>query len=159
VTSSDDLRTGPISILLIHPKPLIQERLGQVLRAEGYHVRVVGSGSDAIAIVRRHKIDAALLDISGSFERIPAILTALRLELPQLPVILLAENARPETIASALHLSALTVLPAPYDIDILITLLRHTLTSGPMEVRAEKTEQRPHEHREAAGSQSFGDDR
>jgi len=159
VTSSDDPRTGPISILLVHPKPLIQERFSQSLRAEGYHVRVVGSGNDAIAIVRRHKIDAALLDISGSVERIPAILTALRLAIPQLPVILLAENARPETIPSALHLSALTVLPAPYDIDILITLLRRTLTSSPLEVRADKTAQRPHEHREAAGSQSFGDDR
>ncbi len=68
-------------------------------------------------------------------------------------------NARPETIAAARHLNALTVLPAPYDIAILIALLRRTLASSPMEVRAEKTEPRPHEHREEASSQSFGDDR
>ena len=127
MTSSDDLRTGPISILLIHPKPLIQERYSQVLRAEGYHVRVVGSGSDAIAVVRRHKIDAALLDISGSFERIPAILTAMQMEAPQLPVILLAGSAAEDTIASALDLGALAFASEPYDLAVLKALLRRAL--------------------------------
>lgn len=138
----------PISILLIHPNPLIQERFGQVLRTEGYRVRVVGSSSDAIAIVRRHKIDAALLDISGSFERIPAILTAMQMEAPQLPVILLAGSATKDTMASALDLGALAFVSEPYDIEVLKALLRRALAVKAGEAVAAGKEQRLRERDE-----------
>lgn len=137
-----------ISILLVHPHPPTQERVGRILRTEGYHVRVVGCGNDAIMLTQRHRLDAVLLDISGPPDRSLAVLTALQIETPRLPVLLLAGTARSETIASALDLGALTVLPAPYDIDILNALLRRALTIGTMAARAEETEQRLHEQRE-----------
>ncbi len=138
----------PISILLVHPNPLVQERFGQVLRAEGYRVRVVESGNDAIAIVRRHKIDAALLDISGSFERIPAILTAMQMEAPQVPVILLAGSAPEDTIASALDLGALAFASEPYDLEVLKALLRRALVVKAGESVVTQKEQRRRERDE-----------
>nr|MBI3613479.1 PAS domain S-box protein [Nitrospirota bacterium] len=148
MTRSDDFRSRPISILLVHPKPLIQERFGQMLRAEGYRVRVVGSGYDAIAVVRRHKIDAALLDVSGSFERIPSILTALQMEAPQLPVILLAGSATKDTIASALDLGALAFAAEPYDLEVLKALLRRVLAVKAGEAVAAEKEQRSRDRAE-----------
>lgn len=117
---------------------------------EGYRVHVVGCSSDAV-----------LLEISGPPDRNLAVLTALRIETPQLPVILLAGNARPDTITSALDLGALMVLPAPYDIDILNAVLRRILAIGTMAARAEEeeTEQPLHKHRKATGPQSAEDDR
>lgn len=148
MTHRDDLRTGPLSILLVHPKPLTQERFGQVLRAEGYRVRVVGSGSEAIAIVRRHTLDAALLDISGSFERIPAILTAMQMEAPHLPVILLAGSAKKDAIASALDLGALAFASEPYDLEVLKALLRRALAVKAGEAVVAQKEQRGRERDE-----------
>ncbi|TAJ09842.1 MAG: PAS domain S-box protein [Nitrospirae bacterium] len=148
MTNSDDLRLGPISILLVHPNPLIQERFGQVLREEGFRVRVVGSGGDAIAIVRRHKIDAALLDINGSSDRIPTILTAMQMEAPHLPVVLLAGNANKDTIATALDLGALAFASEPYDLEVLKALLRRALAVKAGETVIARKEQRLRERDE-----------
>lgn len=122
--------------------------MGRALRTEGYQVHVVGCGSDAILLTQRHRLDAVLLDIGGPPDRSLTVLTALRIETPRLPVLLLAGTARPETIASALDLGALTVLQTPYDIVVLSALLRRAMAIGAAATRAEEADRHRREHRE-----------
>ncbi|MDE3018695.1 MAG: PAS domain S-box protein [Nitrospirota bacterium] len=138
----------PISILLVHPNPLVQERFGQVLRAEGHRVRVAGSGNDATALMRRHEIDAVFLDISGSCEREPTLLTAMQIEAPHRPVIALAGSAPDHVVVSALDLGALAFMREPYDLDVAKALLRRALALRQLSRQIEETERRLRESTE-----------
>lgn len=140
--SFESPRFRPITILLIHPNPLIQERFGQVLRAEGYRVRVAGSGNDATALMRRHEIDAVFLDISDSCKREPTLLSAMQIEAPHRPVITLAGSASDHMVVSALDLGALAFMREPYDLEVAKALLRRALAIRQLSLRAEEVERR-----------------
>lgn len=134
------LRFRPASILLVHSNPLIQERFGQGLRTEGYRVRVAGSGNDATALMRRHELDAVLLDISGFGERERTLLTAMQIEAPHLPVIAMTGSAPAEVVASALDLGALGFMQEPYDLEVANALLRRVQALRQLPLRVEEAE-------------------
>jgi two-component system, sensor histidine kinase RpfC len=60
VTDGDASRPA---ILVIDDEPTIRKSIGRVLERAGYRVRTVGTGDEAMALVRSEHFDAAICDL------------------------------------------------------------------------------------------------
>jgi DNA-binding NtrC family response regulator len=58
-----ETRSGAGHVLIIDDEPLIRETLAEFLTDEGFTVRSVGSGEDAVALVTRERFDVAVCDM------------------------------------------------------------------------------------------------
>ncbi len=92
---SDSLSTSrPARVLIADDETAIVELLDEVLLVEGYEIRTVSTGSDALAVAQTFHPHVILLDIAMSDLSGDTVLRMLRERGSQAPVI--AISARPE---------------------------------------------------------------
>lgn len=56
-------RAGERKILIVEDEKVVADTLGQILAANGYEIRVVYSGEDAVSLIAGWRPDVAILDV------------------------------------------------------------------------------------------------
>jgi len=56
-------RTGGKRVLIVEDEKVVADTLGQILAANGYEIRVVYSGEDAVELISSWPPDVAILDV------------------------------------------------------------------------------------------------
>ena len=121
------MRRSLTSILVVDADPDIREALSDMLRHEGYRVKAVGTGAEALQRIRREHYEVALLDI-----RLPdldglSILRVMKESNPSLPVIVLTGYATVENTIETLVKSAFAYLTKPYNREEIKAILRRAV--------------------------------
>ena len=117
------------SILIVDDEPGIREALGGVLEDEGFQVRSVGSGEEALVEIAAGDYEAVLLDIWLPGIDGLEVLHRLRLDAAERTpaVIMISGHGSIETAVRATKLGAFDFLEKPLTIDKVMVVLRNAL--------------------------------
>lgn len=105
----------PPSILVVDDDPLFRWALSEVLERAGYRVHPAATGEDGLAAIRDCQPGVVLLDIGLPDLHGFRVLEAIHQVRPNLPVLMVTADPRPETRQQALRLGAYAYFEKPYD--------------------------------------------
>jgi len=102
------------TVLIVDDEPNIRRMVGALLSGEGYDVRAAPTGAEGVALAGEDEPDAVLLDLMmpGELDGMGA-LAKLRLNHPELPVIMMSGRAGLSDAVSATRLGAVNFLEKP----------------------------------------------
>ena len=127
--------TRQFSLLVVDDDLAVRESITRVLEAEGYHVSSAASCPDAIQEFDRRPIDMVLLDLNLGKEEGWRAFHALKERRPSLPIIVTSGRAEELTHTSAQRASG--VLEKPFDMPVLLTILKQASPSTNFHVSLE----------------------
>ena len=103
------------SVLIVDDEPDICMALSDFLKHDGYAVRAVQAGRDALREVERGQVGVVILDLGlpdlSGFD----VLRGVKKLAPELPVIVLTASTHESDTVEALHCGAFTYLSKPYN--------------------------------------------
>lgn len=112
-------------ILVVDDDRDLADSLAQLLRLEGYAVETAYSADEAIAVVERHAVAVALVDIRLGKANGVQLIRALRASRPEIVVIIMTAYASVDTAVQAIQEGAYDYLCKPFFTeDLLATLQR-----------------------------------
>jgi len=112
------------NLLLVEEDFAVREAITRVLESEDYQVSSATSSQEAMMQFTENQIDLVLLDLSLGNEEGWSVFHALRKIRPHLPIIV--TSARVDELAHSSASKANAVLEKPFDVGILLELLRDT---------------------------------
>lgn len=118
------------SILLVEDDVTLLSFLQDLLREEGYIVDGVSQGARAIQKVSERKPDIVLLDLTLPDLAGETVLTHMKKDYPQLPVIILTAKIGVENIAKGLNIGADDYLEKPFAREELLARIKARLRSN-----------------------------
>ena len=125
------------TILVVDDEAAIRETLDQLLTYEKYAVRLAADGAEALSLLAEARIDAMLLDIKmpdmDGFE----VLSRMRSDGRDVPVIVVSGHGNIETAVEAVRLGAYDFLEKPLDRSRLLLTLRNCLDHHRLREEAE----------------------
>ena len=111
------------NILVVDDESEIVDLVSVYLRGEGFQVFPCTSGTEALAVVAREKLDMAVLDVMLPSLNGIEVLRRLRQE-RQTPVIILTARDQVVDKVTGLDIGADDYIEKPYDIDVLIAKIK-----------------------------------
>ncbi len=117
-------------ILVVDDEPGIREALRQVLEYEGYEVRAVGSGPEALSATPDFRPQVVFLDVKMAGQDGLETLSRLKVLQASLPVIMISGHGTIATAVSATQRGAFDFLEKPLDTDRLLVTVRNALRQG-----------------------------
>jgi CheY-like chemotaxis protein len=114
-------------ILLLDDDVSMQKLVSTLLRRQGYHVDVVGSGRRAIESVRNGAYDALILDLMMPHEGGMTVIAHLRQENPELLRRVVLLTATPESVLKAISREVFGVVRKPFEHEELIDTVRKVI--------------------------------
>ena len=118
------MSTRKSNLLLVEEDLAVREAITRVLETEDYQVSSATSSEEAMLRFTDSQIDLVLLDLSLGNEEGWGVFHALRKIRPHLPIIV--TSARVDALAHSSASKANAVLEKPFDVGMLLTLLRET---------------------------------
>ncbi len=118
-------------ILLADDDSSLRLVLSQALAREGYAVRATASLSTLSKMVRDGEGDLVISDVYMGDDCLFDALPGLRLQRPELPVIVMSGQSTVLTAISAAGAGAYDYVPKPFDLDDLLDAVRRALQRGP----------------------------
>ena len=115
------------TILVAEDDAAIRLVISQTLTSAGYAVRTTASADALQRWVRNGEGDVIVTDVYLDEDPIFDIMPAIRLERPDLPVIVMSGQNTILTAASAAEHGAFDYLPKPFDIEVLTDLVTRAL--------------------------------
>jgi DNA-binding response OmpR family regulator len=109
-------------ILVVEDEAHLAEGLRFNLEAEGYSVRVSGTGEEALKLLSKERADfaALVLDVMLPGKDGFAVARALRAANNYIPILMLTARSRPEDVLQGFESGADDYLPKPFNLAILI---------------------------------------
>ena len=109
-------------ILVVEDEAHLAEGLRFNLEAEGYSVRVSGTGEEALKLLSKERagFDALVLDVMLPGKDGFAVACALRAAGNYIPILMLTARSRPEDVLQGFESGADDYLPKPFNLAILI---------------------------------------
>jgi DNA-binding response OmpR family regulator len=109
-------------ILVVEDEAHLAEGLRFNLEAEGYSVRVSGTGEEALKLLSKEKADfgALVLDVMLPGKDGFAVARTLRAANNYIPILMLTARSRPEDVLQGFESGADDYLPKPFNLAILI---------------------------------------
>ena len=115
------------TILVVDDEESICQSLQGILTDEGYEVRTVGSGEEALKAIEEDPPDLALLDIwLPGMDGLEA-LKIIKTETPQVQVIMMSGHGTIETAVKATKLGAFDFIEKPISLEKVVLLVNHAL--------------------------------
>ena len=120
-------------ILIVDDEPAIQKALRDVLEDEGYRVRAVGSGADALKAVTDETPDLVFLDIWMPRMDGLETLAELRRLRPEAPIVMISGHGTIETAVKATRLGAYDFIEKPLSLEKTLVTVTRALEHGRLE--------------------------
>ncbi len=122
-------------ILIVDDEKLIRWSLGECFRKEGFLVELAGDGTAASAILEKHDVDLALLDL-----RLPdtdgiQLLKKAHDEIPGLPVIIITAFSSIDSAVKAMKCGAVDYITKPFNMDELLIAVKRALDTASLQQR------------------------
>jgi DNA-binding response OmpR family regulator len=114
-------------ILIVDDEPSVLESIEQVLKMEGHKVIQAGGGSEAIRSFQKEPADLVIIDIFMPDQDGIQLITYLRKQLPNLPIIAMTGNPKGNTLDMARKLGAAAVLVKPFAVEELLNAVSAAL--------------------------------
>jgi len=126
---NDPRPTGNETILLVEDEVAVRQVASRMLTLLGYRVLEAEDGADALAIAERQgaAIDIVVTDVMMPKVKGPELVRALRLRLPQLPVVFMSGYSGLDTAALSEMSSLGPMLAKPFAQEALATVVRREL--------------------------------
>jgi two-component system OmpR family response regulator len=118
---------APVRVLVVDDEPTLAELLSMALRYEGAEVRAAGDGRTAIRLAREFRPDVAVLDIMLPDLTGLDVLTKIRAERPDLPVLFLTAKDAVEDRIAGLAAGADDYVTKPFSLEEVVLRLRALL--------------------------------
>ena len=128
------------SVLIVEDNQDLVMGLQDLMHHDGYAVTVAGTVAGAIELVRAHRFNAILLDLSlPDGDGIEVLKETQRLD-PSLPVVVVTAHISQERTVGSLAEGAFAYLTKPYDREELRHTLRRAIGVKELAVKVERTE-------------------
>ena len=113
-----------LRVLVVDDEPLIRWSLSEMLAESGHSVKEAADGASAIRALNEHgPFDVVLLDYRLPDSNDLELLLTIRRMAPQSAVIMMTAYGTPEMTSGALALGAYRVVPKPFEVHDLVTLI------------------------------------
>ena len=120
-------------VLIVDDEPAIQSALRGVLEDEGYRVTAVGSGTEAIGVVRDETPDVVFLDIwMPGLDGLDTLAEIKRVR-PETAVVMISGHGTIETAVKATRLGAYDFIEKPLSLDKTLVILDRALEHARLE--------------------------
>jgi DNA-binding NtrC family response regulator len=149
-------------ILIVDDEVDIRELVAGILQDEGYGTRTAGDSEEAVAAVIARRPNLVFLDIWLQGSRLDGLqlLDVLRLDHPELPVVMISGHGNIETAVSAIKRGAYDFIEKPFKADRLLLVAERALENS----RLKRDHRRPFpgrksiatNHRESGANQQPG---
>jgi two-component system response regulator AtoC len=117
-------------VLIIDDQEAIRRFLSAALEAQGYRVRGAATAAEGLAAVAAEAPDLVLLDLRLPDRNGLEVLAELRLDHPDLPVVILTSYGRTDAVVEAMRLSALDFVTKPVNLDRLLAVVQRGVAIG-----------------------------
>ncbi|MFF1919027.1 response regulator transcription factor [Streptomyces sp. NPDC058221] len=131
---------SPVRVLVVDDEAPLAELLSMALRYEGWEVRSAGDGAGAVRTARDFRPDAVVLDVMLPDMDGLAVLSRLRRELSDVPVLFLTARDSVEDRIAGLTAGGDDYVTKPFSLEEVVARLRGLIRrSGTAAVRSEST--------------------
>jgi two-component system, NtrC family, nitrogen regulation response regulator GlnG len=143
------MSTSGRSVLIADDDASIRLVLSQALAREGYQVRATGNAATLWKWIKEGDGDLVLTDVMMPDGNLFDYLPRMRMERPKLPIIVMSAQNTLLTAVSAAEQGAYDYLPKPFDLDVMVGVVRRALegkrdlNASNQQRRAEKEERLP----------------
>ena len=121
--------TGKPRILIVDDEPAVVALLRRILSTEDVEILPARSGTEALAIARRSRLNLVILDVKLPDVSGVEVLRRIRTIDDSVPVIMVTSYGSPETIRASMKLGAFDYLTKPFDSEEIRRLAREALAS------------------------------
>jgi two-component system OmpR family response regulator len=118
---------NPINVLVVDDEPVLAEMVSMALRYEGWNIATAGDGSSAMESARSQRPDVVVLDVMLPDMSGLDVLRKLRVENPQLPVLLLTAKDAVEDRIAGLTAGGDDYVTKPFSLEEVVLRLRALL--------------------------------
>jgi CheY-like chemotaxis protein/anti-sigma regulatory factor (Ser/Thr protein kinase) len=130
-------------ILIVDDDPELHEMVSFAIKQEGYDVLQAYDAFEAFDIIDKERVDLALLDVMMPKMDGLMMLSRLREQNQDLPVIIMTALSTPEAAVSALRDQASDFLAKPFDVQQLLSAINTAFELAPQEIGIEVLSARP----------------
>ena len=129
-------------ILIVDDERDIRELIGDILRDEGFSVRLAGTSDDCMAQLEAEAPSLIVLDIWLKDSRMDGIdiLKHVKRGMPEVPVVIISCHGNIEIAVAAIKQGAYDFIEKPFNIDQLLVVIRRAMETS--RLRRENTELR-----------------
>jgi DNA-binding response OmpR family regulator len=131
------------TILVVDDDQELQNLVNFALKREGYDVRQALNAFEGLEIIEKENVDLALLDIMMPKMDGLEMLSRLRVNNQDLPVIVMTALAAPEAAISAMRDQACDFLEKPFEVQQLLSAIQTAFELAPREIHIEVLSARP----------------
>jgi two-component system nitrogen regulation response regulator NtrX len=133
------------SILIVDDERDIRELVGDILRDEGYSVRLAGNSDDCMAEIGKEAPSLMILDIWLKDSRMDGIdiLKTVKRDNPDIPVVIISGHGNIEIAVAAIKQGAYDFIEKPFNIDQLMVVVSRAMETS--RLRRENTDLRRRE--------------
>jgi two-component system nitrogen regulation response regulator NtrX len=119
-------------ILIVDDEKDIRELIGDILRDEGYIVRLAGSSDDCMAEINADPPSLMILDIWLKDSRMDGIdiLKAVKRDNPDVPVVIISGHGNIEIAVAAIKQGAYDFIEKPFNIDQLLVVVSRAMEAS-----------------------------
>jgi DNA-binding NtrC family response regulator len=121
--------TEKANVLIIDDDEVIQDACGQVLKKEGYTVKEARDGKEGLKLFKKESFDAVLLDLKLPRLNGMEVLSRIKEENPETPVIIITAFATIESAVEATKRGAFDYLAKPFNPEELRFIAKKALNS------------------------------
>jgi two-component system, NtrC family, nitrogen regulation response regulator NtrX len=121
-----------MSILIVDDEKDIRELIGDILKDEGYVIRLAGNSDDCMTEVNAEPPDLIILDIWLKDSRMDGIdiLKTVRRDNPDVPVVIISGHGNIEIAVAAIRQGAYDFIEKPFNIDQLIVVVSRAMETS-----------------------------
>lgn len=121
------------TILVVDDEPEMRALFERILSAEDADLLGARTGTEALAIARRTRLDLVILDVKLPDVSGIEVLRRLRKRDDRLPVIMITSYGSADTVRTSMRLGAFDYVTKPFDVPEIRRIVREALTSAARE--------------------------